>query len=107
MDNAKVLTYENIKNIKDSGKILVDFWAPWCGPCRMVSPIVERLAGEYEGKIAVGKLNIDDHPQAAMEYNVASIPTLITFKNGVEQERVIGAQGSEAIEDMIERLINA
>lgn len=105
MDNAKTLTYEDIKNIKSEGKILVDFWASWCGPCRMVSPMVEKLAGEYAGKVTVGKLNIDDYPQAAADYRVASIPTLITIKDGVEVERMIGAQGAEAIEDMLERLI--
>ncbi|MDO4548045.1 MAG: thioredoxin [Clostridia bacterium] len=105
MDNVKTFTYDDIKDISAKGKVLVDFWASWCGPCRMVSPIVDRLAEEYAGKITVGKLNIDEYPQAATENNVASIPTLVTFDSGVEVERMIGAHGQEDIADMIDRLI--
>ena len=73
------------------GLVLVDFWATWCGPCRMIAPFVEKLADEYAGKITVGKLNVDDETDAAIRLNVASIPTLVLFKDGEEVDRMIGA----------------
>jgi thioredoxin 1 len=72
--------------------VLVDFWAEWCGPCRMVGPIVEEIAGEYADKMSVAKLNVDDNPQTAMEYDVMSIPTMIVYQDGVEKKRIVGAR---------------
>ena len=71
---------------------MVDFWAPWCGPCRMVGPIVEALAQQYQGRAFVAKVNVDEESDAAAAYRVASIPTLILFKDGQEQERLVGAR---------------
>lgn len=70
--------------------VVVDFWAAWCGPCRMIAPIVEELAGEYEGKVKIGKLNVDENQAVAAKYGVMSIPTLLVFKNGQPVERVVG-----------------
>jgi thioredoxin 1 len=70
--------------------VLVDFWATWCGPCRMVAPIVEEIAGEQEGKLKVAKIDVDQNPQVAQQFGVMSIPTLIVFKNGAAVERLVG-----------------
>lgn len=76
--------------------VLVDAWAPWCGPCLAAAPIIEEIAKEYEGKIKVGKLNVDKSPQAAVKYGVMSIPTVILFKNGQEAGREVGFSGRES-----------
>lgn len=81
--------------------VLVDFWATWCAPCRMVSPVVEEIAGDYEGRLKVCKLNVDEAPNAASQYGIMSIPTLAVFKNGKEIERIIGALPRSAIEEKI------
>jgi thioredoxin 1 len=73
--------------------VLVDFWAEWCGPCKMVSPILDEIAQDHDGKIRVAKLNIDDNPQVTRRYGVMSIPTMIVFKDGAEAARLIGAKG--------------
>ena len=82
--------------------VLVDFWATWCGPCRMVGPIVEELAKEYENVIKIGKLNVDDNSKTATRYGIMSIPTLIFFKNGRVMEQVVGALNKAELKKRIE-----
>ena len=94
----------NLKeSIEADGITLVDFWAEWCGPCKMVAPVVELLASEYEGKLKVIKLNVDDSPQTAGAYNIRSIPTLLLFKDGDVQETVVGVQSKAALAQLIDR----
>lgn len=81
--------------------VLVDFWATWCGPCQMLSPIIEEIAAEYDGKIKVGKINVDEEGELAMAFRVMSIPTLILFKNGEAVDTSVGFRSKEDIEKMI------
>jgi thioredoxin 1 len=104
---VKTLTSDDLRADKLSGLTLVDFWASWCGPCRMVGPIVEQLAENNSGKLTVGKLNIDEQPEAAMTYRVMSIPTLILFKDGQELERTVGARSLDAFQQMIDKHLGA
>lgn len=83
--------------------ILVDFWAPWCGPCRAVAPILEQLAAKYSGKIKIGKVNVDEEPALASKFRVMSIPTLILFKNGHVVQQVVGLRSVQELEDMIKK----
>ena len=97
------LTDSNFKGEIESGLTLVDFWAPWCGPCRMIAPVVEEIASQYEGKVKVGKVNVDDNQQTAMQFRVMSIPTLILFKDGQPVEGVVGAQPKRAFEALLDK----
>lgn len=85
--------------------VLVDFWAPWCGPCIMIAPIIKEIAEKYEGKLKVGKLNIDDARSVAMKYQIMSIPTILIFKNATIEEKMVGVVSKDKIEEKIRSLI--
>jgi len=97
---AKDLEQDNLKAL---GTVLVDFWAAWCGPCRMLAPSVDKLAEEYEGRLTVGKVNVDEEGDAAVSLGIMSIPTLIIFKDGVEADRLIGAVPPPQLKKFVEK----
>ncbi|MFR4596150.1 MAG: thioredoxin [Oscillospiraceae bacterium] len=81
--------------------VLVDFWATWCGPCRMLAPVIEEIANEYAGKVKVGKVNVDDERELALEYGVSSIPTVMVFQNGEVKQTSVGYRPKEEIEQLL------
>jgi len=89
--------------LKASQPVLVDFWAPWCGPCRRIAPVVEELAGENQGRTKVTKVNVDESPQVAASYGINSIPTLMVFKNGEVVDRFVGIQPKARIQDALDQ----
>ena len=105
MANPIEFTDKNFADETKEGLVLVDFWAPWCGPCRVVRPIIEELAGDYEGKVKVGKLNVDDNMAVAQQFRVMSIPTVILFKDGQAVEIMIGSQPKSAYEQRLAKYV--
>ncbi|MGI6453277.1 MAG: thioredoxin [Syntrophomonadaceae bacterium] len=108
MANIKTLNIENWKKevIESDLPVLVDFWAPWCGPCRIMGPVVDSVAEAYENKISVGKLNVDENRALAEHYEIMGIPSLIIFKNGNEVKRIVGTQSKAQLQRTIEQVLD-
>jgi thioredoxin 1 len=100
-DSVKELTADNFNETIASGTVLVDFWAPWCGPCKMQTPILEKVAPQVEGKAVIAKVNVDEHAPLAAQFGVRSIPTLILFKNGEKVRDFIGVQQEAALLELL------
>jgi thioredoxin 1 len=100
------LTSENFESTVSEGVVMVDFWAPWCGPCRMIAPVVEELAEEYEGKAKICKVNTDEQQELAMRFGIRSIPTIIFIKNGEIVDHMIGAASKVAFTDKLDALLD-
>ncbi|HIK15764.1 MAG TPA: thioredoxin [Leptolyngbyaceae cyanobacterium M33_DOE_097] len=107
MSAAASVTDETFKQevLESEVPVLVDFWAPWCGPCRMVAPIVDEIASQYEGKVKVVKVNTDENPSVASQYGIRSIPTLMIFKGGQRVDMVVGAVPKTTLANTLEKYV--
>jgi thioredoxin 1 len=100
------ITSENFETLKKGDKpMVIDFWATWCGPCRIVAPIIEKMAKKYEGQIVVGKCDVEENEDLATMYNIRNIPTILFFKNGNVIDKLVGAQSETAINDKFQSLL--
>ncbi|MGO8677586.1 MAG: thioredoxin [Limisphaerales bacterium] len=104
--NIITLTQDNFAKevVESPGPILVDFWAEWCGPCKMLAPILDELAAEYEGRVRIGKVNIDEHGPLAAQFNIQSIPTLLLFLKGQVTEQFVGLRGKKDLKTRLDRV---
>lgn len=101
----EIMTEEFSTFINQDKPVLVDFWAPWCGPCRMLAPVVEEVSAQYEGTLAVGKVDVDKNPDLAKQFRVMSIPTLILFKDGKIVDQKLGFMQKSALEEMVKKAL--
>ena len=106
MAKLEEITDDNFKEKVSSNLIMVDFWAPWCAPCRMIAPILEEIHDEMQGKASIVKLNVDENPQVSQEYGITSIPTLLIFKNGEMVDRNVGGAAKEHYKSLLTKHLN-
>ena len=100
------ISSENFENLRNGDKpLVVDFWATWCGPCRMVAPIIEKLAEKYDGQIVVGKCDVEENEDLAAEFGICNIPTILFFKNGVIADKSVGAQSEAKIDEKFQSML--
>ena len=100
------ITSENFESLKNGGNpLVVDFWATWCGPCRMVAPIIAKLAEKYDGRITVGKCDVEDNEELAAEFGIRNIPTILFFKNGEIVDKIVGAQSEAKLDEKFQTLL--
>ncbi|HVL32193.1 MAG TPA: thioredoxin [Actinomycetota bacterium] len=106
--NTIVVTDTDFENLvlKSSTPVLVDFWADWCGPCHMVAPVIDEIAGEKQGALVVGKLDVDANPEVSRKYGILSIPSMLLFVDGVEKKRIVGARGKAQILSELEPFLS-
>ena len=104
--NIVILTQQNFaKEVLESAQpVLVDFWAEWCGPCKMLAPILDELAGEYDGRVKIGKVNIDEHQELATQYGIQSIPTLLLFHHGQVTDQIVGLRSKKDLKVRFDRV---
>jgi len=104
--NIVTLTHDNFASevLQSPAPVLVDFWAEWCGPCKMIAPVLDELSEEYAGKVKIGKVNIDEHQGLAAEYGVRAIPTLLVFNNGQVSEQLVGARSKRDLKTSLDRV---
>lgn len=104
-DNVKVVTDASFEAdvLKSETPVLVDFWAPWCGPCRMVAPVLDKIAAEYVGRVTVAKVNVDENPETSMQYGIRSIPTIALFSGGEAVDGVMGAASQKQFTAMLDK----
>ena len=108
-DNAKYVTLTDAnfpsEVFESDAPVLVDFWATWCGPCRIIAPVIEQLAGEFEGRAKIGKMDVDQNPTIPMQFGIRSIPTLLFFKDGQVVDQVVGAVPKKVLAEKLEALV--
>ena len=108
MAELHTITTDNFETevLQAEGPVLIDFWAPWCGPCRVIGPVVEALAAQYTSQLKVGKLNVDDHPAIAQQYGITGIPALLFFKDGAVIDTVVGAVPKIVLQEHVDKAVN-